>query len=595
MRHIVPPRHFKPALAFTVSALAMSVLLVTACDQQKASDREDDAAKDKLATTTTQTTTTPTQEEKRENDILADMPASEPMPMESGESYPMAAPVAGMIASGANGMPAYLPPPENTEKYPDATPNPEKVVAEEPVSTFSIDVDTASYGVARTYLTGGALPPRDSVRAEEFINYFDYNYAPPKSADPPFATSVQVYPTPWNKDTLLMHIGIKGYEVKPEKRPASNLVFLLDVSGSMDEANKLPLVKQSIRLLVNQLTADDTVAMVVYAGAAGTVLEPTPGDQKAKILAALDRLSAGGSTAGGEGIRQAYELAKLNYTKDKVNRILLATDGDFNVGIDDPDRLEDFVSHERDSGVYLTVLGFGRDNYNDLMMQKLAQAGNGNAAYIDTLNEARKVLVDEMSSTLFPIANDVKIQVEFNPTQVAEYRLIGYETRILDKTDFNNDKVDAGDIGAGHSVTALYEIVPVGSKAALVDPSRYQKPAPVEAHGNEFAFLRLRYKMPGGTESKLIERPIETKEALAKFENASDDTRFAAAVAAFAQLLKGDTHLQDMTFKDIMEIAQKAKGEDPFGYRAEFVNLVRDAENAPALPPLEQPTGALPD
>lgn len=587
MRHIRPSRSFRPALAFTVSAFAMSVLLVTACDQQKAADANL-SGKDETATDTP-AEHQQAQEEYATRDTLE-------LEAASGEAAKMApAPMAGMIAAEPGAMPAYLPPPENTEKYPNATPNPEKVVAEEPVSTFSIDVDTASYGVARTYLTGGALPPRDSVRAEEFINYFDYNYVPPKTAATPFSTTVQVYPTPWNKNTLLMHIGIKGYEVKPDKRPASNLVFLLDVSGSMDEPNKLPLVKQSIRLLVNQLTADDTVAMVVYAGAAGTVLEPTPGDQKAKILAALDRLSAGGSTAGGEGIRQAYELAKLNYAKDKVNRILLATDGDFNVGIDDPERLEDFVSHERDSGVYLTVLGFGRDNYNDLMMQKLAQAGNGNAAYIDTLNEARKVLVDEMSSTLFPIANDVKIQVEFNPTQVAEYRLIGYETRLLDKSDFNNDKVDAGDIGAGHSVTALYEIVPVGSKATLVDPSRYQKPAQSEGHGNEFAFLRLRYKMPGGTQSKLIERPIETQEALAKFEDASEDARFAAAVAAFAQLLKGDTHLKDMTFKDIAEIAQNAKGADPFGYRAEFVNLVRDAQNAPALPPLDQPTGALPD
>ena len=584
-------RHLlKPALAFTVSAIAMSALLVTACDQQKAADDRDGDPKNELASPK------PVTEEKSIADIATDPMA--PDAMASGERRAISgapAPTAGMIAQEMGGA-AYLPPPENTEKYPDADPNPQKVVAEDPVSTFSIDVDTASYGVARSYLTGGTLPPRDAVRAEEFINYFDYNYAPPKSGDPPFSTAVQVYPTPWNKDSLLMHIGIKGYEVKPDKRPVSNLVFLLDVSGSMDEPNKLPLLKQSIRLLVNELGPNDTVAMVVYAGAAGTVLDPTPGDQKAKILAALDKLSAGGSTAGGEGIRQAYELAKLNFDKSKVNRILLATDGDFNVGIDNPERLEDFVAHERDTGVYLTVLGFGRDNYNDTMMQTLAQAGNGNAAYIDTLNEARKVLVDEMSSTLFPIANDVKIQVEFNPAQVAEYRLIGYETRILDRTDFNNDKVDAGDIGAGHSVTAIYEIIPVGSKAALVDPSRYEKPQAVtEAKGKEFAFLRLRYKLPGGTESKLIERPVAVKEALAKFEDASEDTRFAASVAAFAQLLKGDTHLGSMTFADIGEIAQKAKGEDPFGYRAEFVNLVRSAQNAPALPPLDQPTGALPD
>ena len=591
--HHARPSLIKPALAITVSALAMTALLVAACNQQKSAEGTGQPKKDDLASVT------PTTEEKAMRDYeAADEIAAEPAPMPTGAPIAMAtraAPMAGMIG-GEMDSAAYLPPPENTEKYPDASPNPQKVVADEPVSTFSIDVDTASYGVMRSYVSGGALPPRDSVRVEEFVNYFDYNYAPPKTHETPFATHVQVYPTPWNKDTLLMHIGIKGYEIKPEKRPASNLVFLLDVSGSMDEPNKLPLLKQSIRMLVNELGPDDTVAMVVYAGAAGTVLDPTKGDQKAKILAALDNLSAGGSTAGGEGIRQAYELAKLNFAKDKVNRILLATDGDFNVGIDNPERLEDFVAHERESGVYLTVLGFGRDNYNDAMMQTLAQAGNGNAAYIDTLNEARKVLVDEMSSTLFPIANDVKIQVEFNPSQVAEYRLIGYETRILDKTDFNNDKVDAGDIGAGHSVTALYEIVPVGSKAALVDPSRYEKPAATDANkSGEFAFLKLRYKLPGGTTSKLIEQPIMAKDALAKFEDASEDTRFAAAVAAYAQILKGDTHIKDMSLSDIVDIAQKAKGDDPFGYRAEFVNLVRNAQTAPALPPLEQPTGALPD
>jgi Ca-activated chloride channel family protein len=390
-----------------------------------------------------------------------------------------------------------------------------------------------------------------------------------------------------------MHVGIKGYDIPHTERPAANLVFLIDVSGSMDEPDKLPLVKKSLRLLVDEMKASDTVAIVVYAGNVGTVLEPTPGNEKAKILAALDRLEAGGSTAGGEGIRQAYALAEQHLNKGKINRVILATDGDFNVGISDPKRLEDFVAHERESGILLTCLGFGGGNYNDVTMQTLAQAGNGNAAFIDTLNEARKVLVDEMSTTLFPIAKDVKIQVEFNPSTVSEYRLVGYETRLLDRTDFNNDKVDAGDIGAGHAVTAIYEVTPKGSAAQLADPLRYGASAPQEK-GDELAFLRIRYKLPDGDQSKLIERPIGAKERLASFDAAPEDVRFAASVAAFGQLLKGDTHMGKMSYGDVLGMAQNARGKDSFGYRAEFVNLVRTAQSAPPLPPLDQPTGALP-
>jgi Ca-activated chloride channel family protein len=597
------PRH--PIFA-TLTAAAALALITVACEQKSTTTGKETGGP---TTAGTEEPVTPTGEKpKQEGDetTAAEAPAAPPSPQSTGgflssgriASTNGAAAVAAMdgMSSSPYALPPQMTPPENTERYPNATSNPVKVVADEPVSTFSIDVDTASYGVVRRYLGQGTLPPQDAVRVEEMVNYFDYAYATPPTKAQPFATTVQVYPTPWNKDTLLMHVGIKGYDIPKTTRPAANLVFLLDVSGSMDEPDKLPLVKQSIRMLVNELNEKDTVAIVVYAGAAGTVLEPTAGNEKAKILGALDQLEAGGSTAGGEGIRQAYALAEQSFAKDKVNRIILATDGDFNVGITDPEALEGFVSRKRESGIDLTVLGFGGGNYNDVIMQKLAQAGNGNAAFIDTPNEARKVLVDEMSSTLFTIAKDVKIQIEFNPSQVAEYRLIGYETRLLERTDFNNDKVDAGDIGAGHAVTALYEVTPVGSAARLSDPLRYGKPeASAEGKGGEYAFLRIRYKLPGESESKLIERPIGKADTLASFDQAKEDIRFAAAVAAFGQILRGDTHVGKMTLAEVRDIAQKAKGQDPYGYRSEFVNLVRTAESAQALTPLEQPNPVLPN
>ena len=405
--------------------------------------------------------------------------------------------------------PAIAPYPyaQNTERYPGARPNAVKAVANEPVSTFSLDVDTASYANVRRYLNQNVLPPVDAVRVEEMVNYFDYAYMMPRDRDAPFAPSVVVYPSPWNPDTQILHVGIKGYDIPRSERPKANLVFLIDTSGSMNSPDKLPLVKRSFQMLVEQLKPEDRVSIVVYAGSAGMVLEPTPGWDKDRILASLDRLQAGGSTAGGEGIRQAYDLAKLNFDRSGVNRVILATDGDFNVGITDPNALEAFVARERTSGVFLSVLGYGGGNYNDLLMQKLAQAGNGTAAYIDTANEARKVLVDEMSSTLFTIAKDVKVQVEFNPGRVAEYRLIGYETRMLNQTDFNNDKVDAGDVGAGHTVTALYEITPVGSRAQTVDPLRYGGRAEPRAPKSEIAFVKIRYKLPNEDELKLITRP----------------------------------------------------------------------------------------
>ena len=481
-------------------------------------------------------------------------------------------------------QPVVMPRPiEDTEQYEDVELSPVRQVAEYPVSTFSSDVDTAAYANVRRFLNEGRLPPRDAVRIEEMINYFDYAYAGPRDAVPPFAGTVSIAPTPWNPDTQILHIGIQGYDIAPVERPRANLVFLVDVSGSMQGQDRLPLLQRSLRMLTERLDDDDTVGIVTYASGVRVVLEPTPGRQRNRILVAIDGLRSGGSTAGAAGIELAYELAARNFDDDAVNRVILGTDGDFNVGISDPERLEDFIAEQRDTGIYLSILGFGRGNLNDLLVQRLTQAGNGNAAYIDSLLEARRVLVDEMTSTLFPIADDLKIQVEFNPAVVAEYRLIGYETRALRREDFNNDQVDAGDIGSGHSVTAIYEITPVGSPARLVDDLRYgDDPAAAGGTGrdDEYAFLRIRYKLPGEDESRLIDRPITVRDVYAGIDAAPTATRFAAAVAAFGQLLRGDPYLGDFDFDDVYALASTARGDDPVGLRAEFIQLVRLAEVA---------------
>ena len=564
------PAYADPASVFrqrltasaAIAALLVGVLFLAGCDWPAELARKQDQ----------KPAATPTTEETTSADTMPAIPAKPSMDGTAGYA-PMP-------------PPAILPAPEVRDRYEHAKPNPVKLVRDEPVSTFSADVDTASYAIVRKYLNDGALPPRDAVRIEEMVNYFDYHYPLPDTRAEPFRPTVQVYPTPWNSGTELVHIGIKGFDLPRAERPAANLVFLLDVSGSMDEPNKLPLVKKSLHLLVNELGANDRVSIVVYAGAAGTVLEPTSGAEKGKINAAIDNLTPGGSTAGAEGIRQAYQLAESSLIKDGVNRVILATDGDFNVGITDPNQLEDFIAHERETGVTLTCLGFGMGNYNDALMQKLAQKGNGNAAYIDTLNEARKVLVDQIGGTLFMIAKDVKFQIEFNPMRVSEYRLIGYETRLLNREDFNNDKVDAGDIGAGHTVTALYEIVPAGSNAHLIDPLRYGQgaaPAPAGSNSGEIAFLRMRYKLPNENQSRLIERPITDADKLDDIGRAPDDLRFAAAVAGFGQLLRGDPYLKNFGYREVVELANGAKGGDQFGYRAEFVQLARMAESLPAL------------
>jgi Ca-activated chloride channel homolog len=469
--------------------------------------------------------------------------------------------------------------PANTEKYAHNDDNPVHRTTEQPVSTFSIDVDTGSYSNVRRMLAQGVRPPADSIRAEEFINYFDYGHPAPASRETPFRVTTELASAPWNSKHQMLMVGIKGYDVPQATLPPANLVFLIDTSGSMQSPDKLPLVKDSLRQLVKQLRPHDRVSMVVYAGSAGLVLPPTSGDHQDEILAALDRLEAGGSTNGGDGIRLAYAMAKQAFVRDGVNRVILATDGDFNVGTIDQNALETLVADQRKSGIALTTLGFGEGNYNDQLAERLADVGDGNHAYIDTLQEARKVLVEEMGSTLMTIAKDVKIQIEFNPAVVAEYRLIGYENRILNREDFANDKVDAGDIGAGHQVTALYELTPVGSGAEQLPPLRYggnKAPAAAKDHSgaNEVALLGLRYKRPGEDRSRLIEAPV-LRSQLTK--TPSESLRFASAVAAFADSLRGGKHIGDWDWTAIAEAAKRSAGKDRWGQRAEFVGLVEQA------------------
>ena len=461
-------------------------------------------------------------------------------------------------------------PADNTETFANAPANPVHVTADEPVSTFSIDVDTASYATIRSSLNAGFLPDPASVRIEEMVNYFPYAYPAPEG-DQAFRPTVTVMPTPWNPDTRLVHVAIQGAMPATENRPPLNLVFLIDTSGSMEDANKLPLLVQSLLMLQGQLHDGDQVAIVAYAGSAGQVLAPTKATDQAAILGALNQLSAGGSTAGAQGLELAYQTAASMAAPGEVTRVLLATDGDFNVGIDDPEALKTYIAAKRESGIYLSVLGFGRGNLDDATMQALAQNGNGTASYIDTLSEARKVLVDQLSGALYPIADNVKIQIEWNPAQVAEYRLIGYETRALRREDFNNDKVDAGDIGAGTAVTAIYEVTAPNSPALLNDPLRYGA-TPTTADAPELGFLRVRSVAPGATASTLLETPI-----LAGGQ-ANDDARFAAAIAGFGQLLTGATYLGDWGWDQAIALALGARGSDDFGYRIEAVNLMRAAQ-----------------
>ena len=482
------------------------------------------------------------------------------------------APVGDAAMGALTTAPAIAP--TSTETFANEAPNPLNITSEDPVSTFSIDVDTAAYSLIRSSLTAGQLPPTGAVRIEEMINYFPYAYpAPDMSADGahPFQPTVNVFETPWNVDTQLVHIAIQGDLPVVDDRPPLNLVFLIDTSGSMNQQGKLPLLRQSFRLMLDNLRPEDEVAIVTYAGSTSIALAPTPAGERATIITALDTLSAGGSTNGQGGIEAAYALAETMKQDGDVSRVILATDGDFNVGLSDPRGLETYIEDKRDTGTYLSVLGFGRGNLQDATMQSLAQNGNGTAAYIDTLSEAQKVLVDNLTGALFPIANDVKIQVEFNPATIAEYRLIGYETRALAREDFNNDAVDAGELGAGHTVTAIYEVTPVGSPAQLSDPLRYQA-AETTNTSDELGFLRLRYKAPGEDDSQLIETPFSTG-------TPNTEALFAAAIAGFGQLLANDTYLGDWGWDDAIELAAQNRGDDPFGYRTEAVQLMRLAQS----------------
>ncbi|MDA2933005.1 VWA domain-containing protein [Acidobacteria bacterium AH-259-D05] len=480
----------------------------------------------------------------------------------------------------ADSRPLDIPQPTfNTEAYDRIVDNQFLDVSQNPLSTFSIDVDTASYSNVRRFLEQGSRPPKDAVRIEEMLNYFSYDYPSPSGKDP-FSFNVEVAQAPWNLDHRLVRVGLKGEEIPFEERPSTNLVFLLDVSGSMQPANKLPLLKNAMRLMVDRLTENDRVAIVVYAGASGLVLPSTSSDQKETILAALENLQAGGSTNGGSGIRLAYDTAISNFISGGINRVILATDGDFNVGTTNQGELTRLIEEKAKSGVFLSVLGFGMGNYKDSTLEKLADMGNGNYAYIDTIDEARKVLVDEINSTLITIAKDVKIQIEFNPVQVSAYRLIGYENRLLQKEDFNDDTKDAGEIGAGHTVTALYEIVPAGKEIQVpeVDPLKYQTPieATEVAQSGELLTLKLRYKDPDGETSKLLQFAV--RDSGKAYSQASEDFKFAAAVASFGMLLRESPHKGNTTLESVLELAEEGKGTDPHGYRTQFLELVKKAK-----------------
>lgn len=500
-------------------------------------------------------------------------------------------------SEAAAGAPAYVPPPvprplppgiaprpADTERYPDATPNPVKRVADEPVSTFSIDVDTAAYANVRRFVDEGRRPPVDAVRIEELVNYFDYGYARPRSASEPFAITTAVVASPWSQGRQIVHIGLQGYELPEGERRPLNLTFLVDVSGSMGSADKLDLAQKSMNLIIDRLRPQDSVAVTYYAEGAGTTLAPTPGDQKLKLRCAVASLYASGGTAGATGMTNAYDQAQAQFGRDKVNRILMFTDGDFNVGQTDNQRLEDYVATKRETGIYLSVYGYGRGNYQDARMQAISQAGNGTAAYVDDLNEARRLFGPAFDKGAFPIADDVKIQVEFNPARVSEYRLIGYETRLLNEEDFNNDRIDAGEVGSGASVTALYEITPVGGPSQIAE-RRYEANRSIGVGGGdpdgEVGFVQVRFKPPGGETSRLIQRVLSNSGNGAG--SAPESTRWALAVAAYGQKLRDDPWMDaNYGWDAVLAQAQAARGDDAYGQRAEFVQMVRATQGLPA-------------
>lgn len=529
-------------------------------------------------------------------------PAPPPPPSPSVSAYAsqrkQSVVVTGSSISGQHQALRRAPPPgfvviapPQADKFPDKEANATQLVAEQPVSTFSADVDTASYAFMRRQLTSGRLPPPQAVRVEEMVNYFPYRYAAPKARNQPFAVTTEVMPSPWKTGNQLLHVAVRGFDLQQAERPPLNLVLLIDVSGSMGGSDRLPLLLQGLRLFADQLRENDRVSIVTYANGTQVALEPTLGRDKQKIVDALDGLRAAGGTAGGDGLQRAYALAERHRDPKAVNRVILATDGDFNIGITDPKQLERFIADKRKSGVYLSVFGVGTGNLNDALIQRLTQSGNGNAAYIDSLLEARKAMQEELGSTMFPIANDVKMQVEFNPRQVAAYRLIGYETRMLARQDFKDDKVDAGDMGAGHTVIAIYEITPASEAGKLVDPLRYgdgKKAAPA-GKGDELCFVKVRYKLPGQSASRETSHAVRTASVRKGLDAAPEDARFAVAVAAFGQRLRGEAPVADYSYADIANLANDARGKDAEGYRAEFVRLVRMAETLGKTGPVGQP------
>lgn len=498
-------------------------------------------------------------ERRQEVGVMADkhLPSAMPMTLIAPAMAPaMAAPA----------------PAQSRERYGEIRNNPVQQVAQAPVSTFSIDVDTGSYSNVRRLLNAGQLPPSDAVRVEELINYFPYDYPLPKG-EAPFAVHTELAPAPWNAHRLLLRIGIKGQDIAKASLPPANLVFLVDVSGSMYSPDKLPLLKASLKLLVNELRPQDRLSLVTYASGTQVVLPPTSGREKATLSAAIDALRAGGSTAGASGIQLAYSAAQQSFIKGGINRILLATDGDFNVGISDDRQLKSLIEEKRKSGISLSTLGFGTGNYNERLMEQMADVGDGAYSYIDTLMEGHKVLVNEMSSTLATIAKDVKVQIEFNPAVVAEYRQIGYENRQLAREDFNNDAVDAGDIGAGHTVTALYELTLVGETPS-VDALRYAPATQADTPLNhELGHLKLRYKQPEASNSRLIEIPLQ-RHTLQSLDAASPEFRFATAVAGFGQILRGGHYTGNWSYAEARQLAANSLGKDRYGYRGELLRLI---------------------
>ncbi|MDQ8036651.1 MAG: VWA domain-containing protein [Pedobacter sp.] len=585
----------KPSMTLLAASLTLT-LLVTACAHQEEGALATPPAKPQqmqnpppLAEKEYKATIDKAKQEalarSRTDRVEADMLMAEEG-LDAAAPAPLSKRAAGSVAGNMAYAPAaasiaadfYQPQPENREKYQSLSDNPVKLATQDALSTISLDVDTGSYSNVRRYLNQGQLPPKDAVRVEELVNYFPYAY-PAAAGSHPFSVSSEVMRAPWNPDHLLLRVGVKAVETKVAAMPPANLVFLVDVSGSMDEPDKLPLVQASLKMLTDQLRPQDRVAMVVYAGRTAVELPSTPGNQKDKIRAAISRLTAGGSTAGEAAIRLAYEQARAGYIKGGINRILLATDGDFNVGVSDIEQIKDMVKRERESGISLTTLGFGQGNYQEALMEQIADVGNGNYGYIDSLAEARKVLVEELSSTFNTVAKDVKIQLEFNPAQVAEWRLVGYENRVLREEDFRNDKVDAGEVGAGKSVTALYEITPVGA-ATLHGERRYGKALtiPDVARGPELAFLRIRYKQPEAGRATELSQAINRPDASALARAASGDLRFASAVAAFGQLLRQSPYTGTFSYADVRALAQNAGSSDTLGYRQEFLKLVDMAD-----------------